>query len=165
MICLPSIASIFSLRSLISIFSFLCSLTSTLTSLTSIFSLRSLISVFSILTSLRSLASALVSLMIGLSMPVCPLTWAAMRARRSGRLPMRCVAGRPGSSCWGEPVARSQLRAVAGVISGFPAARSVPWRAPRAPTTMGEALEVPEKRSVYQIRSSPRPAGRRIPCS
>ncbi len=66
---------------------------------------------------------------------------------------MRCVAGRPGSSCWGEPVFRKMSRAVAGVSKALPEARNAPCKLAIAPTIIGDALEVPLKVSVYQ-RSS-----------
>ena len=65
---------------------------------------------------------------------------ALTNASRLGRLPMRCVRGRPGASCWGEPVARRALRAKAVVSGARPLARRMPCRQPRVPTMLGEAL-------------------------
>src|SRR5215467_8673352 len=74
----------------------------------------------------------------------------AINWRRFGRLPIRCVAGRPGSSCCGDPVARSNARARAGDSGMRPRARSTPCTHASAPVTIGEALEVPLNVSVYQ---------------
>ena len=74
-------------------------------------------------------------------------------ARRSGRLPIRWELGRPGASCCGEPVSRSILRARAGVSGVMPLERRMPCRQPSVPTTIGDALDVPENWSVYQKSS------------
>ena len=66
---------------------------------------------------------------------------------------MRCVAGRPGASCCGEPVERRQLRTCAGVSTGRPRGLGHALNAGDGAVTMGDALEVPLNVSVYQ-RSS-----------
>ena len=69
---------------------------------------------------------------------------------RSGRLPIRCERGRPGASVWGEPVLRTRLMAPSGDSMDCPFALSAPFTQASAPVTIGDALEVPLKRSVYQ---------------
>src|SRR6185295_1377402 len=81
----------------------------------------------------------------------------AINWRRFGRLPTRCVAGRPGSSCWGEPVARSNSRARAGDSGTRPRALSTPCTQASAPVTIGDALDVPLNVSVYQTLVLPPP--------
>ena len=106
------------------------------------------------LVSFISLTLSFVSLAISLASSL-PLPKAqAAKARRSGRLPMRC----DGRTARARPAAASRWSAG----SCAPARASAPGgRAPSpcpaaqaiAPTTMGDALDVPLKVSVYQ-RSS-----------
>ena len=73
----------------------------------------------------------------------------ALSARPAGRVLLRRAG-------------RSQpARARAGLNGTRPRARSTPCTEPSAPTTIGEALDVPLKRSVYQRSALARPEGRR----
>ena len=63
---------------------------------------------------------------------------------------MRWFSGTPGPATWGVPVFIKIVRTLAG-DSGAPClALAMPCRHATAPVTIGEALEVPEKRCVYQ---------------
>lgn len=63
------------------------------------------------------------------------------------------LSGTPGPATCGVPVFTRILRTVAGE-SGAPFwARAMACRQATAPVTIGEALEVPEKRCVYQVSS------------
>ena len=68
---------------------------------------------------------------------------------RFGSGPMCWVNGTPGPLTCGVPVFIRILRIFAG-DNGAPFVFAMPWRHATAPVTMGEALEVPEKRWVYQ---------------
>src|SRR5206468_4285743 len=78
---------------------------------------------------------------------VCQTNFAAFFRFGSG--PMCWVNGTPGPLTCGVPVFIRILRIFAG-DNGAPFVFAMPWRHATAPVTMGEALEVPEKRWVYQ---------------
>ena len=68
---------------------------------------------------------------------------------------MRCESGTPGPAACGVPVRIRIERTLAGV-SGAPCfALAIPCSTATAPVTIGEALEVPENRCVYQRFSAP----------
>ena len=63
-----------------------------------------------------------------------------MSWRRFGRLPIRCVAGRPGASVWGEPVARRRSRARIGE-------RRDPTLGPKRPLNRGDRADHDRRRA------------------
>ena len=60
------------------------------------------------------------------------------------------IAQRVASLRKDQQLSLDQLAARAGVSNGLFFARKIPWAQPSAPTTMGEALDVPLNTSVYQ---------------